>query len=138
MNIIFLKKLRFIFLIVVLLISASSTFIIAQNDSAKVFPITLFVCSQNNEYVDPVHIAIEIDGKKNFVDQDYSLGDGHNVSMFKLDLTQGRHHIIVTSKNGDAGLDVLFTVNKQLWLLVSYLGKNHFQLLINEGPLGFL
>ena len=138
MIIIFLKKLRFIFFIVVLLISASSTFVIAQNDSSRVFPITLFVGSQNNEYVDPVNIQIEIDGNKNFVDQDYSLGDGHNVSMFKLNLTEGRHQIIVTSNNGDAGLDVLFNVNKQLWLLISYFGKNHFQLHISEHPLVFL
>jgi len=72
------------------------------------------------------------------VDQNFDCGDGHNYSTFKLNLKEGQHQITVTSSNGNAGLDVVFTVDKPLWLSLSYWGKNHFQLYISERPLVFI
>ena len=134
----YLGRLRLIQFIILLLLFGCSTLETAQDDSTKEYPITLYISSQNGGYVNPVNIAVEIGYKNKIVDQNFDCGDGHNHSTFKLNLKEGQHQITVTSSNGNAGLDVVFTVDKPLWLSLSYWGKNHFQLHISERPLVFM
>ena len=134
----FLERLRWIYFIILLLLFGCSPLETAQDDSAKEYPVTLYISSQNGGYVNPVNIVVEIGYKNKIVDQNFDCGDGHNYSTFKLNLKEGQHQITVTSSNGNAGLDVVFTVDKPLWLSLSYWGKNHFQLYISERPLVFM
>ena len=134
-----LRKLRIsYFVIFLLVISGCSLFENIQNESSMEFPITLYISNQDGHYINPVHITVEIDALNKIVDQDFlNITGGHSYSQYELNLKKGQHHIIVTSSNGNAGLDVIFTVDKPLWLSLSYWGENHFQLLISEQPFLF-
>ncbi len=98
-------------------------------------PVVIYVSNQTGE-VNPVNIKVSID-QDSILNQDFLCGTGHNWSSFKLSLKEGRHQLVVTSSNGDAGLDVVFTVDKPTWLVIDYWGKNHFQLVISYEPVGF-
>jgi hypothetical protein len=101
------------------------------------FPVVLHVSNQTSE-VDPVDIKISIDNDKPIVNQNFSCGTGHNVSTFKLAFNEGVHQLFVTSHNGDAGLDFVFMLDKPVWLIIHYWGKNHFQLNISYKPVVFI
>ena len=109
---------------------------VSQAPSKREFPVVLYVSSQSS-YVDPVNIKVFFEGEKDTVNQDFYYRTGNSHSTFHYSLKKGQHQIIVTSKNGEAGLDVVFYVDKPLWLGLDYWGKNHFQLNISDRPLGF-
>ena len=125
------------YFLILLLLFGCSPLETAQNDSPKEYPIILYVSSQNGGSVNPVNISIEM-GYNKIVHQDFYSGSGQEHSKFEVKLKEGRQQIVVTSSNGNAGLDVVFTVDKPLWLSLSYWGKNHFQLYISESPIIFI
>jgi hypothetical protein len=97
----------------------------------KEYPVILYVSSENGGLVNPVNISVTLDNKNKIVDQDCFASAFGNNSQFKLTLTEGRHQFVADSKNGDAGLDVIFSVDRPIWLYLTYWGKNHFQLYIS-------
>jgi hypothetical protein len=103
----------------------------AADPPSGTFPVILFVASENGGFVNPVHIKATIDSKIPLVDQDFSAGLEAGHPEFKVNLSKGRHQLEAESVNGDAGLDVIFMVDKPMWLYLSYWGKNHFQLNIS-------
>ncbi len=123
-----------------------------RNDSKEQFPIILEFSKENGE-VDPVNVNVTIDDdsiivNRNFSDRVNSRVDTIKMGAivatavsspphweFKLTVKKGTHQIMATSINGDAGLDVVFTVDKPMWLYLSYWGKNHFQLNISNRQL---
>ena len=131
------KYIRRSYLPFFLLLFGCSSIETTKNIPPKEYPITVYVSSQNGGSVNPVNISIEI-GDNKIVNQDFYSGSGHEHSKFELNLKEGRQQIVVTSSNGNAGLDVVFTVDKPLWLSISYWGKNHFQLDISERPIIFI
>ena len=130
-----LKRWKYSIILFLLLLGCSPLKTVESNSTAK-YPVTLYVKSQNGGYVNPVNISVEIGYKNKIVDQNFYSGIDHKT--FKLILKEGKHQIIVKSSNGNAGLDVVFTVDKPLWLSLSYWGKNHFQLNISESPIIFV
>jgi len=134
------------------LLSGCSTSNSNRNDSKEQFPVILEFSKENGE-VDPVNVSVTIDDDSIIVNRDFSDRVNSRVDTtkmgtivatvvsppphweFKLTLKKGVHQIMATSLNGDAGLDVVFTVDKPLWLYLSYWGKNHFQLNISNRQL---
>jgi len=108
---------------------------VSQATAMSESPVAIYVSNQTAE-VNPVNIKVSID-QKAILNQNFPCGSGHNWSRFKVSLKEGRHQLVVTSSNGDAGLDVVFTVDKPMWLVIDYWGKNHFQLVISHEPVGF-
>ena len=125
------------------LISASLVLFLAVFNPAKVaqtttqhdFPVVIYVSNQMGK-VNPVNIKVSID-HKTIVDSAFANNGGYSWAAFKTSLKNGGHQIVITSTNGDAGLDVIFTADKPLWLVISYWGRNHFQLNISPKPVGF-
>lgn len=99
------------------------------------FRVVIYVSNQMGK-VNPVNIKVSVD-HKTVVDSAFSNNGGYSWTAFKMSLNNGGHQIVITSTNGDAGLDVIFTVDKPLWLVISYWGRNHFQLKISSKPVGF-
>lgn len=108
---------------------------VSQTTSREEFPVVIYVSNQMGK-VNPVNIKVSID-QKTIVDSAFSNHGGYSWSAFKTSLKNGGHQVIVTTTNGDAGLDVVFTIDKPLWLVISYWGKNHFQLNISPKPVVF-
>jgi len=135
MNYQYMRTLLFIFVL------CSYGFLSTQQTTAdsskKQYPVIIYISSQSS-FVDPVNISVEIDFKNKILNKDFYYGDGHNFSKFEINLDKGIHQFIVKSKNGNAGLDVIFNVNKPLWLDISYWGSNHFQMNISEVGLVFM
>jgi hypothetical protein len=125
------------YLIIFILSLGLTSFLSAQKSSPRDFPVTLYVSSQNTGYVDPVNITVTIDHNK-IVNQDFRYGKGQNVSTFKFVLKEGQHQIVAESSNGSAIADVIFIVDRPLWLNIAYLGKSHFQLYMSPRKLSFL
>ena len=93
--------------------------------------IVLYVCNQTGDF-DPVDIRVTIDDDI-VVQDDFFVGDGHNLETFRFSLSQGIHQIWARSTAGKAFLDVVFEVEDRRWLALSYWGEGHFQLaLYNE------
>ena len=70
--------------------------------------------------ISPVDIKILIDDKV-IVDEDFSVGDQHNVEIFWVQLLEGNHKISINSKKGQSSLEKDFTVtSKQRWIDVWY------------------
>ncbi len=108
---------------------------LTQTTARANYAVTIYVSNQTGE-LDPVNIMPSVD-HRNIVNGNFSSGSGHNWSGYKLALKEGEHQLIVTSDNGDAGLDVVFVLDKPLSLIITYWGKNHFQLNISPRPVGF-
>ena len=108
---------------------------VSQTNSRDEFPVVIYVSNQMGK-VNPVNIKVSID-QKTIVNGDFSNDGGYSWTPFKTSMKDGGHQIVVTSDNGDAGLDVIFEVDKPLWLVISYWGKNHFQLNISPRPVAF-
>jgi len=100
-------------------------------------PMMLYVSSQSS-FVDPVNITVILDSDTIVASRDFSVGDGHKYSKFKIDLVNGRHHITASTSNGDAGLNVIFWVEKPTWLALNYWGKDHFELMISPVPFAII
>ena len=117
--------------------------------SNKSYSIVLYVAHNNRGLSDSLNIVFIVD-RDTIVNQNVSssvnaMGSNRIVtssatktSTFNFDVREGRHQIVVESKNGGAGLDIIFTVDKPLWLFLDYWGKNHFQLDLSERPILFL
>ena len=113
------------------------------------YPITLYVDNTNRGLTDSLNIIVTM-YSDTIVNQNFStvihtpgvtpamVSSGTKMSEYNLHLTAGDHQIVVSSKNGHAGLDVVFTVDEPLWLMLSYWGDHHFQLHINKRPLVFM
>ena len=70
--------------------------------------------------VSPVDIKTLIDDKI-IVDEDFLVGDQHNVEIFWVQLSEGNHKISISSKKGQSTLEKDFNVtSKQRWIDVSY------------------
>src|SRR5271169_387607 len=96
---------------------------IKERGSKEPFPVILYI-SKENGTIDPVNVNVRIDGKDSVVNRDFSNRGKMQVDSTKKDsiirhyippyndvkfeftLSEGVHQIIVTSSNGDAGLDV--------------------------------
>lgn len=102
------------------------------------YPVVLYVNSENGGGVDPVNISVVLDYERHIIDSAFHAHANEPHFEYMSKLSEGRHQIVAGSKNGNAGLDVVFTVDKPLWLCLSYWGQNHFQLLISKSPIGFL
>jgi len=104
----------------------------------RAFPVTLYVGTKTS-YLNPVNITATVDVKDTLVDRDFyaprPFKDGH--SAFTFTLRAGVHQFIVSSKNGDAGLDVVLPIDKPTWIVVDYWGKNHFQFFISYTAITF-
>lgn len=137
MNIKTIKSSMCGYLIIFILSIGLTSFSNAQKSSPRDYPVTLYVSSQNSGYVDPVNIAVTIDHNK-IVNQDFRYGKGQNVSTFRFVLKEGQHQIVAESSNGSAISDVVFYVDRPLWLNITYWGKSHFQLYISYHKLAFL
>jgi hypothetical protein len=147
---------RTIALVIFLFVLAAS-FAPAQTSSNRStfhsgFPVTVYFSLEAG--TDPLNVEVSMDGNT-FINQEFTnssaikkdtttTGKVRYIEMsskpvwpFQLVLKEGIHQIMASSKNGDAGLDVVFTVEKPLWLILSYWGKNHFQLNIGEQPANF-
>ena len=108
-------------------------------DTSKTeYQITLYVESRSASFIDPVNICVTIDDSLKVVDGNYSARVPIHRTETKFNLSQGLHQMVVTSKNGDAGLDFVFTVDKPIWFDLVYIGKNHFQLLMYFVPMVFM
>jgi len=103
----------------------------------KDFPVVIYVSRQNDNDINPINIVVLIDQKK-ILDKDFKVGGGNYNQEIKLVLKGGTHQLEAQSSNGDAGLDVVFTVEKPTWLALSYWGKNHYQLNISYTGFVFL
>jgi hypothetical protein len=119
-----------------------------QNNPPKDYPVTLIVSNQNGFNVEPVHIIVKMKEysrqrqKTNsseiiIVDQDFYNKVGHSNSSFKLNLKEGGHRIIAETKNNNYKLDVIFEVDRPMWLYLSYLSNNQFRLHISYTPFVF-
>ncbi|MGD1046641.1 MAG: hypothetical protein ABR936_15140 [Bacteroidota bacterium] len=125
-----------------------------KGDTSQIeFPVIVYFGIEAGN-IDPLNVSVSMDGN-NFINQDFSNSSDTHVDTtksgkiitsitlphrhwpFTLTLKESIHQITATTKNGDAGLDVVFTVEKPLWLILSYWGKNHFQLHISERGVGF-
>ena len=140
---------------ILLVLSGCATLNTNPSNPKKVFPVTVSFSKEMGD-VDPVNVNVTIDGKDTVINRDFSnRGNSwtdttkagaiiaHIVSPpphwdYNLTLSGGIHQIEVTSKNGDAGLDVIFNVDKPIWLYLSYWGKNHFQLHISDHKMGYM
>jgi hypothetical protein len=134
---------------------AYGTFKTRYDTTKTEFPVIIYFSIENGR-IDPLNLSIEMDGKnvvnRSFSNRSKSPMDSTKSSKsktyvgsaspphwgFKLTLAKGTHQIMASTSNGDAGLDVVFTVDKPLWLVLSYWGKNHLQLNISDRPVGFL
>lgn len=135
MNIKIIYYLMYVNFLTILLFLGCNTTETTEEQAINEFPVILYVSSEVSN-VNPVNISVNIDHKNIIVDKDFYAGNGN--STFKLNLKKGQHQIVVESNNGNAGLDVVFTVDKPIWLSLSYWGKNHFQLNISYQPLVFI
>jgi hypothetical protein len=81
--------------------------------------------------IDSLNVNVTMDNVNKIVNNKFS------DRSIKLTLTEGVHQIVVTSNNNVAGLDVIFTVDRQLWLYLLYYGNNHYQLYISNTIMGF-
>lgn len=102
------------------------------------YPVVVYVNSENGGEVNPVNISVDLDEHKHIVDSSFHADAYGPQYRYKCMLTEGKHQIVVESKNGNAGLDVVFPVDKPLWLCISYRGQNHFQLNISYQPMIFI
>ena len=140
------------FIAILLISSGCATLKTDLGASEKEFSVILSFSKENGD-VDPVNVNVTMDGKDTIVNRDFSNRGNSRMDTtkagtvvvqvvsppphweFKLTLAKGIHQIMAASKNGDAGLDVVFTVDKPLWLYLSYWGRNHFQLYISNRQL---
>ena len=104
----------------------------------KHYPIIIYVKSNDKGFINPVNISVKMDSKIEIVNQSFYAGYENLYSTFEINLEEGRHQIIVNSSNGNDGLDVVFKVDKPLWLVLSYWGPNHFQLNISDSKVAFV
>jgi len=109
----------------------------ASDVAKQEYQVTLYVSSQDATFVNPVDIQVKLDNKTTVVDRDFYTGTGHNNTQFDLILRHGDHQLIAKSTNGDASIDVVFTVDGRLWLVLDYWGKNHFQFSVYRHPVLF-
>lgn len=78
--------------------------------------------------ISPVQITIQID-KKTIINKSFPVGNQHLYKSFPIALSPGKHHISITSKNGQAELKKEFLVTKtQRWVDISYIyyPKTHY------------
>ena len=116
---------------------------------SKEYPIVLYVDHNEHNLPDSLNVVFIVD-RDTIVNQNFSsripnygsnwaiVSSSTKKSEFNFKLSKGTHQIVVESKNADAGLDVIFSVDKPLWLFLDYWGKNHFQLNVSERPMGFM
>ena len=120
----------------------------SQRIPLKEFPVTLVVSNQYSLNVEPVHIIVKMkeysrqrqktnSSENIIVDQDFYYKTGHSRSSFKLNLKEGGHWIKSESKNGNNKLDVIFEVDKPMWIYVSYINNDQFRLHISYTQLVF-
>ncbi len=102
------------------------------------FPVTVYV---SNQYGRPgsVHLVVKISGprspehiERTIANEDFEWKIGHYHKKFEQNLPEGQYQIFAESNKGSAKLDVVFTVDKPLWLIVTYIDENHFQLNISQ------
>jgi hypothetical protein len=134
------KYLKWILFLLIIVIILSFGFVFQNKDSdtnERKYQVVLYVNSQSNYRVDPVYVKVIIDTNV-VVNQNIYFGNGgHNNYKFNLALTEGEHQLVAESSNGNAGIDVVFPIDKKKWLVLSYWGQNHFQLNINDKPVIF-
>jgi hypothetical protein len=125
-----------------------------HNSSPKLFPVALFFTNMAGN-PNPINLSVTFDDTNIVVNKDIYSGDSTKVETtstgmvsltlisppqhweYNLMLVEGTHQMVATTKNGDAGMDVVFTVDKPIWLDLTYWGKNHFQFHISEHMLIF-
>jgi hypothetical protein len=137
MRIVFMQYLLIILCVIIFALLGCSSSKMDANISKDEYPVKLYISSQNS-HVDPVNIVVTLDFEKKLVENNFYCGTGHNISEYKFTMTKGSHQFVVESNNGDAGMDVIFTIDKPTSLSLSYWGKNHFQLNISNGDFIFM
>ncbi len=104
------------------------------------YPVHLIVDNPFVQRIDPVHIFVKISETKRqgknsedkIFDEDFYYKPGQTNKTFNFELPKGEYRFFAESDNGEAMLDVTFTIDRQLWLFLVYAGENHFQLYINQ------
>ena len=120
-----------------LAISGCATLKNDSDISQKEFPVVLYVSRQNGGGIDPINIVVSID-QKNILDRDFKSGGNDYHHEIKLVLKGGVHQLTAESKDGEAGMDAVFTVRRPTWILLDYWGKNHFQINISDNSFLFI
>lgn len=110
--------------------------------SASEYPVHLMMSNSHHRTPDPVHVRVKIyeineqhkDLLKDLFDELIYYEEGHGLKSFNLNLPEGKYRITAESDNGNAGLDVVFDVDRTLWLFLTYWGENHLQFYISPLP----
>lgn len=104
------------------------------------FPVTVYVSNQYGR-PDSVHLRVKLNGprspehiERTIADEEFEWKIGHYPKIFEQNLPEGQYRILAESNKGNAILDVIFTLDKPLWLIVKYLDETHFQLNILQHP----
>lgn len=79
----------------------------------------VFQITNQSPNIDPVDFQISIDGKR-VIEKEMPYGAAHTMETIAVQVSSGRHVILVESANGQARKSLVITLNDRLYVAISY------------------